>query len=120
MLALRQPQAGDWSPEQWQVYFDERAAIAEYDGKLSEPEAEARAFDCCVAEWLYRHAVTSAPGPCPICGDTDQPNDPLLPIGIAGAGQAWLHIGCSTIWSAARKTEAVSALAAMGITGPRQ
>jgi hypothetical protein len=38
----------------WQVYFDERAGIAEFDGKLPRLDAEARAFACCVAEWLTR------------------------------------------------------------------
>jgi hypothetical protein len=117
IVALRRPPAEDWSTEDWQTHFNERAAIAEYDGKLSRPEAEALALACCTSEWLHRHAVTSPPGPCPICGDADRPNDPLLPVGIAGAGEVWLHIGCSTAWRTAREAEAVAALAAMGITG---
>ena len=30
-----------WAPEDWQAYFDERAGIAQFDGGLSRPEAEA-------------------------------------------------------------------------------
>jgi hypothetical protein len=45
----------DWPPEDWQVFFDERAGIAEFDGGVGRAEAEARAFDCCVAEWINRH-----------------------------------------------------------------
>src|SRR5262249_15265322 len=44
-----------WSAEDWQVFFDERAGIAEYDGGLPRAEAEKRAFDCCVAEWINRN-----------------------------------------------------------------
>ena len=41
-----------WSSEDWQVFFDERASIAEFDAGLPRPQAEAHAFGCCVAEWL--------------------------------------------------------------------
>ena len=36
--------------EDWQVFFDERAGIAEFDGGLPRAETEARAFACCMAE----------------------------------------------------------------------
>ena len=29
-----------WGPEDWQVYFDERAGMTEYDGKLPRRDAE--------------------------------------------------------------------------------
>ena len=108
---------GPSGAKDWRAFFDEQVGIAEFDDGLSRPAAEARAFDCCVAEWLYRTAVISAPGPCPICGDTDRPNDPLLAIGIIG-GRYWLHLGCVKAWCTARKAEAVAALAAMGIRSP--
>ena len=57
-----------WDPDDWRAFYDEQVRIAEYDG-LSRPAAEARAYDCCVAEWLWSHFGISAPGPCPICGD---------------------------------------------------
>ena len=88
-VGLGRPQADEGSTNDWRAFFDEHVGIAEVDGGLPRPAAEARAFDCCVAEWLYRTAVISAPGPCPICGDADRPNDPLLAIGIvwrAGIG----------------------------------
>jgi hypothetical protein len=50
-----------WSREDWQVFFEERAGIAEFDGGLPRLEAEARAFTCCVAEWLNRNPVRSPP-----------------------------------------------------------
>jgi hypothetical protein len=117
ITALRRPQRDEWSTDDWQAFFDERVGIAEFDGGLPRSAAETRAFDCCVAEWLYRAAVITAPAPCPICDDADRPNDPLLPIGIVG-GRAWLHIGCVKAWCAGRKAEAVAALASIGIRRP--
>ena len=87
-----------WGPEDWQVYFDERAGVAEFDGKLPRPDAEARAFACCVAEWLIRHPVASSPDLSGGVGD--RPGDLVL---------VPLH--------AARRAEAAAALRTMGI-GP--
>ena len=88
-----------------------------YEGEgLSRPASEARAYDCCVAEWLVatRNYATWA---MPLCGDPDRPNDQLLAIGIIG-GRYWLHLGCVKAWCTARKAEAVAALAEMGIGRP--
>src|SRR5215471_12920271 len=41
-----------WSGEDWRAYFEERAGIAEYDGKLSRQKVEAVAFGSCVLKWL--------------------------------------------------------------------
>jgi hypothetical protein len=43
-----------WAPKDWRAYYDERAGIAEFDGGLPRAEVEARAYQCCVAEWLIR------------------------------------------------------------------
>jgi hypothetical protein len=43
------------SAEDWQVLFDERAGIAEFEGGLPRPQAEAQAFVYCVDEWLSRN-----------------------------------------------------------------
>ena len=68
ILRLLRPANDGWSPEDWQVFFDERAAIAEFDGGLPRAEAEARAFACCVTEWLNRNPTPSTPGRCLACG----------------------------------------------------
>jgi hypothetical protein len=67
IVALLRPGQDGWSAEDWQVFFDERAGIAEFDGGLSPLEAEANAFACCVAEWLNRNPVPSSPGQCDGC-----------------------------------------------------
>src|SRR5262245_50067704 len=122
VAALQRPVEGpvptfqSWDHADWRAFYDEQIAIAERDG-LRRAETDARAFRSCVAEWLWRTAVVSPPGPCPICGDADRPNDPLLAIGIIG-GRTWLHIECAKTWCAARKAEADAALASMGIRRP--
>jgi hypothetical protein len=49
-----------WTFKGWHGYFDERAGIAEYDWGLARGEAEAQAFDDCVAEWLDQRPTGSA------------------------------------------------------------
>ena len=107
-----------WDRDDWRAFFDEQVQIYQSNG-LSRPAAEARAYDSCCHQWLYIKLEITHPGPCPICGDLDQPNDPLLAIGFIG-GRYWLHKGCVTAWCIARKAEAIAATDGMGITGPRQ
>jgi hypothetical protein len=115
ILRLLRPSLDGWSSEDWQVFFDERAGIAEFDGGLSRAEAEARAFACCIAEWLNRNPAPSAPGRCLGCGGEQLPCDPLLPFGIDTSGHAWLHRACWPAWHRAREGEAISALSSTGI-----
>ena len=68
IVALLRPGQDGWSTEDWRVFFDERAAIAEFQGGLPRKEAEARAFDRCVVEWLNRNSRPSEPGRCAHCG----------------------------------------------------
>lgn len=107
-----------WSAEDWQAFFDERAGIAEFDGGAPRMIAEARAFACCVAEWLNRNPERSPAGGCLNCGERDHDHDPLLPFGIESTGHVWLHSHCWSSWHEARKARAAAALAAMGITAP--
>ena len=117
LLALRQPIQA-WDPVDWRAFFDERAGIAEYEGGVPRAEAEARAFDCCIAEWLLRKPIDSSPERCLRCGKQAKTDDPLLAIGVVGAGQAWLHRECVSGWHSARLAAAVAALGAMNIAAP--
>ena len=119
--ALLRTGRDSWSGEDWRAFFDERAGIAEFDGGLPRLEAEARAFTCCVAEWLNRNPVRSSPSSpysCLRCGEAEQGHDPLLPFGAETTGHAWLHSRCWGAWYVARKVKAVAALAAMGVAPP--
>ena len=112
------PADDGWSAEDWQVFFEERAGIVEFDGGLPRAEAEAQAFACCVVEWLNRNPERSPAGRCLGCGDREHAHDPLLPYGVEPTGHAWLHSRCWPAWYEARKAKAVSALTAMGISAP--
>jgi hypothetical protein len=76
---LLRPADDGWSAEDWHVFFDERAGIAEFDGGLPRGQAEARAFARCAEEWLNRNPVRSPPGRCLGFGRGDQAHDPLSP-----------------------------------------
>jgi hypothetical protein len=115
ILRLLRPANDGWSPQDWRVFFDERAAMAEFDGELPRAEAEARAFNCCVAEWINRNPTPSTPGRCLACGGGERSCDPLLPFGTELTGRAWVHRACWSEWSRGREIEAIAALASMGI-----
>ena len=115
VLALLRPGTCGWSAEDWHAFFEKRAGIAELEARLPREEAEARAFACCVAEWLNRKLVQSPPGRCLGCGGSEHPHDKLLPFGTEETGHAWLHSRCWHDWHASRKAEAVATLSTFGI-----
>jgi hypothetical protein len=106
----------DWAASQWRAYFDKCVATAEFDQGLPTEEAEARAHEYCIVEWLNQNFERSPPGHCLACRDADSAHDPLLPYGSEPTGHAWLHSRCWPAWHVRRKAEAVAALKAMGIT----
>jgi hypothetical protein len=61
IVALLRPGRDGWSAQDWQIFFGERAAVAEFDGGLPRAQAEVRAFVCCIAAWLNRNPVRSTP-----------------------------------------------------------
>jgi hypothetical protein len=118
IVALLGPGRDGWSTEDWQVFFEERAGIVEFDRGLPRAEAEAQAFACCVVEWLNLNPERSPAGRCLGCGDREYAHDPLLPYGVEPTGHVWLHSRCWPAWYEARKAKAVSTLTAMGISAP--
>jgi hypothetical protein len=116
ILRLLRPANDDWSPEDWRVFFDERAGIAEYGCGVPRAEAEARAFACCVVEWINRNPTPSTPGRCLACGGGERSCEPLLPFGTELTGHAWVHRACWLEWYRATEARAVAALTSMGIS----
>ena len=57
IIACLSAEKSIWSNSDWVEYFEERAAIAEYDGGLSRAEARSIAFDCCIKEWLNQNQL---------------------------------------------------------------
>ena len=109
-----------WDAEDWRTFYDERAAIAEYDGNQTRHRAEALSFETTAVEWMN---ATSPAGLSEVrCAGCDEPlgtiGDDAVPVLAGGGAHAWVHHGdCHKHFMAARKAEAVKVLGAMGIDG---
>jgi hypothetical protein len=106
-----------WSPEDWRTFYDERAAIAQYDGCQTREQAERAGFKYCIVEWLDRHPQSSDPGRCAWCGQPDT-GHAVVPFGTENQGHTWLHPSCWEVWHRDRREKAQRALAAMGLVTP--
>jgi hypothetical protein len=116
IVRLLRPGNDRWSAEDWRQFFEGRVEMAEINGGLPRDRAEARAFSCCVGEWLHRNPVRSAPGCCARCGGS---RGLLLPYltgySVRDPGHTWLHRECSPAWHQDREAQAVAAILAIGI-----
>ena len=120
LVALLKPGEDGWRAEDWRALFDERAAIAEFNGGLPRHEAEERAFGACVVEWLNRNPVRSASDRCCWCGGFERGDNVLLPFGAERAGHAWLHSACWRPWHGHRRAQAANFLHALGLPPPSE
>ena len=82
---------------------------------ISRAEAEARAYECCIVEWLNHHLERSDPGHCAWCEKPDRDGHAVVPFGTESNGHTWLHPDCWNPWHENRREEARQALAAMGL-----
>ena len=112
IVAILRPNKDGWSAEDWRLFFEERAAIAEIKGGLPRAKAEAQAFECCVVTWLDRNPAPSAPGRCAWCGRSES-HAPVVPFGTEPG--TWLHRECWSEWRKMRPFQAKEALTRMGI-----
>jgi hypothetical protein len=117
IVALLRPGPDGWSAEDWQLYFEERAAVEEFDGGLLRADAEAQAFECCVVEWLNRNPTPSAAGSCLWCGQPETHGAVVVPYGTHPGTHAWLHTECWPAWQEFRRSQAREALTRIGIGG---
>ncbi len=115
IVKLLRPGRHEWSAEDWQALFDERAGIAEFDGGLPRSEAEVQAFESCVAEWVARHLPRSQPERCALCGHGEREGAVIVPFGAGRRWPIWLHHQCWAPWRDARLEEAAAALRTMGL-----
>lgn len=116
LAALQSPAA--WDFLDGQAFFDERAGIAEHDGRMIREKAELMAYESCIACWLNKNpSEQNNLDVCPQCCQLAGTN--ALAV-ITGNGRyIWLHDRCHTLWIARRRQEAIIALAAMGISNHR-
>ena len=115
VVAMLRPGRDGWSAEDWQVSFDERAGIIEFDGRLPRAEAEAQALACCIVEWLNRNPTPSAPGRCVWCGQAESRHAAVLPYGTEPGTHIWLHAECWPAWQGVRRSQATEALMRMKV-----
>ena len=111
---MLRPNKDGWSAEDWRLYFDERAAVAEFDGGLPRKNAEAQAFECCVVKWLDLNPTPSARGHCAWCGGSEN-HAPVVPFGTEPGTHIELHAQCWPEWQKMRQSQARKALTRMGI-----
>jgi len=115
ILALLRPAPESWSAEDWRSFFNERAGIAEHDGRLSRAEAEAAAFEACTTEWMTQNHPSSPADRCAWC-ERDDDGPPVLPFGTFRHGHLWLHAKCWPSWRLRWQREATAALRALGLS----
>jgi hypothetical protein len=114
--ALRTETMEPWDAKDWQAYFDEKAAISEFDGGQLRGAAETTAFECCVVEWLSQNPVRSDPRACFWCHKPGSDGAAIAPFGIAII--TWLHPSCWPKWNSERRSEAGRALSEIGMRLP--
>ena len=118
IVALLTAPEGDWTVEDWRVFYDERAGIAEFDGARTRADAEAVAFECCIVEWLDRHPEHSDPGRCAWCEKPDRDGHAVVLFGTESHAHTWLHPECWNDWRQDRRERAQRALVAIGLDTP--
>ena len=102
-----------WTVDDWKHFYGERAAVLEYDHELPKPEAEARAWEWCIVEWLNQNPAPSEQDRCAWCGKPEDVGT-IVPFGVEAT---WLHHACWEPRHQERRKEAASAMAEMGIGG---
>ena len=120
IVALLTTSEEDWSAAEWRSFYDKRADIAEFDARLPRAEAEANAFESCVAEWINRNPAPSKHGRCAWCGAFEMEGcSVIVPFGPNGPAKAgshtWLHHQCWSPWRHVRRVRAIEALRGIGI-----
>lgn len=113
--ALRDEVDDPWDNDDWCAFFDERAGIAEFDGRQTRAEAEVVALECCIVEWLVRNPHSSDADRCAWCKEFDQDGDGVVPFGTQEQGHTWLHSKCWNDWHQDRRKMARCVLERHGI-----
>jgi hypothetical protein len=113
IISLLEKEKPSWTNEDWQVFYDERAGIAEFDGGAARVEAEAIAFECCIVEWRNYHPQSTNPCICAGCEEPNRGERVVVPEGTESLGHTWVHSECWNDWNRKQREEAQRALGAM-------
>ena len=109
-----------WDAADCRAFFEERAAILQYDGGLDRAEAERQAFETTIIHWMNTHPPESLdPDTCAACGHPiGEIGKDAIPVLTGGGEHVWLHHRCWLGWRRHRHNEAAQALADLGIGLP--
>ncbi len=107
-----------WDAADWREWFEERAGVLEFDAGFPRLEAERRAYEHAIMEWLNRNPPVVDPDRCAGCGRaTDEAKTDWRPLGDGTTvhfGDAY-GLRCFEAHGTKRREEAVAALAALGL-----
>ncbi len=106
--------SGEWREADWRTFYEERAAIREYDGRRPRPEAERLACGETLVAWHKTHGEAPPRAFCAGCGE---------PVSGAEIMEIWdgarVHLapgyGCLIAYGRRWRAAAAKALAGMGI-----
>ena len=117
IVAILQSDTSGWSVTEWQDFYQERAAIMEYDGKCSRQEAERQALEWCITNWLAANPPDGLCDElCAACGDpVGRIGEDAIPLLAGKESHAWVHHACVDRWRMKWRGLAVAALAKMGV-----
>lgn len=106
-------------PSWWRDFFEERAAHLEIDAGYPRIEAEALAFDGCIAEWHLRHGALPEPGRCAGCdSQLDAQSGLVLDRGVRVHFGGVYEVGCVVAYDRQSRDNAIAALQALGVNPP--
>lgn len=107
----------DWTADDWRDFYQERAAIMEYDGEISREEAERLALDWCIMTWMAANPPCGLSKElCSACGEPiGRVGEDSIPLLAGKESHAWIHHTCFDKWWLQRRSLAVTALAKMGV-----
>ena len=114
---VRQPVTGAviWDAADWRAYYDERAAIREYDGQRPRPFAETLAWGELQNEW---HRLHGDHPPAWQCAGCQKPiGGPPVFVFPDGA-RAHDDLGCIAAYGRRWRSAATAALVKLGLSRP--
>lgn len=115
-IAIPEPGPGA-SDQLWRDWFEERAAIRQYDAGYSRLMAEHLAYGEAVNRWHRMHGGRTNPAHCPGCGELTSGSETLkLPDGNrVHVNENWR---CLTAFGKRWRNAAVRALTGLGVVAP--
>jgi hypothetical protein len=115
--AVPSPERAGWDEADWGTFYEERAAIRQYDDKRPRAEAERLAWGELLAEW---HKVNASPPPAWQCAGCLQPigGAPAMTLPDAARVHDVAGYACLIAYGKRWRAAATEGLATMGIEPP--